>query len=424
MAKKSARVHDRVKSVREEMHESMQFLKEAAVALDYSDREYQLLAGLSREVRVAMPLQRDDGSIETYYGYRVQHHNALGPYKGGLRYHPSVNLNALRWLACLMSLKTALVGLPLGGAKGGIDCDPKLLSRRELRSLTRYFVQKMHRNIGPNLDIPAPDVGTNAQVMAWIQDEYSVIYGYTPGVVTGKPTLVGGAAGRESATGRGLGIVMQQYAHHRADELPNKTAVIQGFGNVGLYAAMDLMNRGVKIIAVSDSSGGVTNKAGIDVQQLVKHKNATGSVLGFDGARDIDHQALLKLKCNFLVLAALSSVVDEALARRLKADVVVEGANNPVTYAGDLVLRDRDIIVLPDILASTGGVVVSYFEWVQNIQHMPWSEEQITEELTSRLASACDAVFAVATGQNCSLREAAHRIATERLKEALWITAF
>lgn len=411
-------------SIQDDMHESMYFLKEAAVALEYDDREFSLLAGLSREVRVAMPLQRDDGSIQTYYGYRVQHHNALGPYKGGLRYHPSVNLNELRWLACLMSLKTALVELPLGGAKGGIDCDPKQLSRRELRSLTRYFVQKLHRNIGPNLDIPAPDVGTDAQVMAWIQDEYSVIYGYTPGVVTGKPTLVGGAAGRESATGRGIGIVMQEYAHHRADELQGKTVVIQGFGNVGRHAASDLTDRGVKIIAVSDSSGGIINKAGLDVKLLVKHKDKTGSVLGFDGAEEIENQALLMLKCNYLVLAALGGAVDETLASRLKAEIVVEGANNPVAYAGDLALRDRGIVVLPDILASTGGVVVSYFEWVQNIQHMPWSEDDITAGLTARLTKACDGVFAVATGQNCSLREAAHRIATKRLKDALWITSF
>ncbi len=411
-------------SIQGDMHESMRFLKEAAVALEYDDREFSLLAGLSREVRVAMPLQRDDGSIQTYYGYRVQHHNALGPYKGGLRYHPSVNLNELRWLACLMSLKTALVELPLGGAKGGIDCDPKLLSRRELRSLTRYFVQKLHRNIGPNLDIPAPDVGTDAQVMAWIQDEYSVIYGYTPGVVTGKPTLVGGARGRESATGRGIGIVMQEYAHHRADELLGKTAVIQGFGNVGRHAASDLTDRGVKIIAVSDSSGGIINKAGLDVKRLVKHKDKMGSVLGFDSAEEIDNQALLMLKCNYLVLAALGGAVDETQASRLKAEIVVEGANNPVAYAGDLVLRDRGIVVLPDILASTGGVVVSYFEWVQNIQHMPWSEDDITAGLTVRLTKACDGVFAVATGQNCSLREAAHRIATKRLKDALWITSF
>lgn len=407
-----------------DVHESMQFLREASVHLEYDEQEFRLLAGLSREVRVAMPLQRDDGSIETFFGYRVQHHNALGPYKGGLRYHPSVNLNELRGLACLMSLKTALVELPLGGAKGGIDCDPKLLSRRELRSLTRYFVQKLHRNIGPNLDIPAPDVGTNSQVMAWIQDEYSVIYGYTPGVVTGKPPLVGGAAGRESATGRGIGIVLQEYARHRADELPGKTAVIQGFGNVGRHAALNLKDRGVRIIGVSDSSGATYNKKGIDVDALLEHKNKTGSVTDYSNGENTENAALLELTCDYLLLAALGGAVDEALAARLNAHVIVEGANSPVTYAGDLVLRDRDIVVLPDILASAGGVIVSYLEWVQNIQHMPWTEDRITEDLTSRLTKACDRVFAVATGQDCSIREAAHRIATKRLKDALWITAF
>jgi glutamate dehydrogenase (NAD(P)+) len=409
---------------RNDMHEGIQFLKEAAESLEYDEQEFRLLAGLSREVRVAMPLQRDDGTIETFFGYRVQHHNALGPYKGGLRYHPSVNLEELRWLACLMSLKTALVELPLGGAKGGIDCDPKLLSRRELRSLTRYFVQKLHRNIGPNLDIPAPDVGTNAQVMAWIQDEYSVIYGHTPGVVTGKPTLVGGAAGRESATGRGIGVVMQEYARHRADKLPGKTAVIQGFGNVGIHAALDLKDRGLRIIAVSDSAGGIYNKQGIDVAALAEHKRTTTSVAGFAGAEEIGNEDLLKLPCDFLLLAALGGAVDKTLAAKVRAQVIVEGANSPVLHAGDLVLRDRGITVLPDLLANTGGVIVSYYEWIQNVQHMPWPEERITEGMTLTITKACENVFALATGQNCSFREAAHRIATKRLKDALWITAF
>ena len=407
-----------------DLHENVQFLKEAADRLGYDEQEFRLLAGLSREVRVAMPLQRDDGSIEIFYGYRVQHHNALGPYKGGLRYHPSVSLDELRWLACLMSLKTALVELPLGGAKGGIDCDPKLLSRRELRSLTRYFVQKLHRNLGPNLDIPAPDVGTNAQVMAWIQDEYSVIYGYTPGVVTGKPTLVGGAAGRESATGRGLGMVMHEYARHRADKLEGKTAAIQGFGNVGLHTAVDLRDRGVQVIAVSDSSGGIFNNQGIDVEALLGHKRKTGSVIGLEGMEAIEHKDLLELPCTYLVLAALGGAVDKSVAKKVKAEVVVEGANSPVTYAGDLILRDKGIVVLPDILASTGGVVVSYFEWVQNLQRLPWSEEQVNEGLATRITKACDNTFAVATGQECSYREAAHQIATKRLKDALWTTAF
>lgn len=407
-----------------DVHDNSQFLKEAAGRLGYDNQEFRLLAGLSREVRVAMPLQRDDGSIEIYYGYRVQHHNALGPYKGGLRYHPSVNLEELRWLACLMSLKTALVELPLGGAKGGINCDPKTLSRRELRSLTRYFVQKLHRIIGPNLDIPAPDVGTNAQVMAWIQDEYSVIYGYTPGVVTGKPTLVGGAVGRESATGNGLGMVMHEYARHRADDLQGKSAVIQGFGNVGRHAALSLRDRGLRITAVSDSTGAVFNSAGLEVDALLHHKQETGSVVAFKQAETIENRELLGLPCDYLVLAALGGTVDRTVAKQVRASVVVEGANSPVTYAADEILRDRGIIVLPDILASTGGVIVSYFEWVQNLQRLPWTEDQVQEGLASKIKKACDNVFAVATGQECSYREAAHEIATRRLKDALWVTSF
>lgn len=404
--------------------DNARFLAEAAKHLGYGEQEVRLLAGLSREIRVELPLQRDDGSFEIFFGYRVQHHNALGPYKGGLRYHPSVNLEEMRWLACLMSLKTALVELPLGGAKGGIDCDPKQLSRRELRSITRYFVQKMHRNIGPNIDIPAPDVGTDAQVMAWIQDEYSVIYGHTPGVVTGKPELVGGSPGRESATGDGLGVVMHEYARHRADELQGKTAAIQGFGNVGRFAASDLRNRGMLIVAVSDSTGAVHNDAGIDVEALLAHKTETGSVTGFKDAETMEGGALLELPCNYLVLAALGGAVDATGATKVKAEVVVEGANSPVTYDGDKLLRDRGVIVLPDILANTGGVIVSYFEWVQNLQHLPWPREQVQAEMVSRLTNACDHVFALATGQECSYREAAHQIATRRLKEALWVTSF
>ena len=404
--------------------DNSRFLKEAAGRLGYGEHEFRLLAGLSREVRVALPLQRDDGSIEIYYGYRVQHHNALGPYKGGLRYHPSVDLEELRWLACLMSLKTALVELPLGGAKGGINCNPKTLSRRELRSLTRYFVQKLHRNIGPNLDIPAPDVGTNAQVMAWIQDEYSVIYGYTPGVVTGKPTLVGGAVGREGATGNGLGMVMHEYARHRADNLQAKTAAIQGFGNVGRHAALNLRDRGVLVIAASDSTGGVYNKAGLDIDALVDHKQKTGSVVSFKKAETIENKELLQLPCDYLVLAALGGAVDATIAQKLRAAVVVEGANSPVTFAGDEILRERGVAVLPDILASTGGVIVSYFEWVQNLQRLPWTEDQVIKSLQAKITTACDNVFAVATGQECSYRDAAHEIATKRLKDALWVTAF
>lgn len=400
------------------------FLKEATDSLGYGQQEFLLLSGVSREIRVELPLQRDDGSIEIFYGYRVQHHNALGPYKGGLRYHPTVDIETIRQLACLMSLKTALVELPLGGAKGGIDCDPKQLSRRELQSLTRYFTQKIHRDIGPNLDIPAPDVGTNAQVMAWIQDQYSSIYGYSPAVVTGKPVHIGGSAVRESATGRGVAIVINEYARHRAEELRGKTAVIQGFGEVGRHAAIDLQERGVAILAVSDSRGGITNKDGLDISSLIEHQKEAGTVVGFEGADPIDRDKVLELRCDFLIPAALGGVIDKSLAKKIKAEIVVEGANAPTTYDGDAILRERGITVLPDILANAGGVIVSYFEWVQNIQQLPWNDERVAEGLLAKLGFACENVFAVATGQDCSCRAAAYQIATKRLKDALWTTSF
>lgn len=267
-------------------------------------------------------------------------------------------------------------------------------------------------------------LGTTAFLSMWVQDEYSVIYGYTPGVVTGKPIMVGGAAGREGATGRGIGIVLQEYARHRAEEIPGKTAVIQGFGNVGSHAALDLQDRGISVISASDSSGGIFDPAGFDIRALFEHKKKTGSVLDFEGSQAIEHDPQLELQCDILVLAELGGAIDETQAASLRAQVIVEGANSPVTYDADLVLRDRGVVVLPDILANTGGVIVSYLEWVQNVQHLPWTADRINRELSEKLTKACDSVFAVATGLNCSFREAAHRIATKRLKDALWITSF
>jgi glutamate dehydrogenase (NAD(P)+) len=400
------------------------YLKAACDRLGYDEQVFQLLAGTSREIRVELPLLRDDGSIETFFGYRIQHHNALGPYKGGLRFHPTVEADEMRWLACLMSLKSALIGLPLGGAKGGIDCDPKSLSRRELQSLTRRFTQRLHRNIGPNLDIPAPDVGTNEQVMAWIHDEYSTIYGYTPAVVTGKPILVGGSEGRRAATGRGVGIVMQEYAHHRADTLAGKTAIVQGFGNVGQYAALDLSARGVKITAAIDSQGAIGSAEGLNVAALIKHKTETGTVAGFDGGETAAADAIILQKCDYLIPAALGGTINTDIAQKLNAQVVVEAANNPVSPDADHILNSRNVVVLPDILVNAGGVIVSYFEWVQNLQQMPWPVEKIDTELSARLSKACDRVFAVSTGQDCSYRTAAYEIATRRLKDAIWTTVF
>jgi glutamate dehydrogenase (NAD(P)+) len=400
------------------------FLERACQQLGYEDRTYEVLLIASREIRVELPLRKDDGSIVVYNAYRVQHHNARGPYKGGLRFHPEIDMAKIRGLACLMSLKTALVDIPLGGAKGGIDCDPSALSDRELEVLTRKFVQKMHRNLGPNVDIPAPDVGSNAQVMAWIQDEYSKVYGYTPAVVTGKPIVMGGSQGREEATGVGVGIVLQEYSRHRALDLAGKTVAIQGFGNVGRHTARVLRDLRMKVIAVSDVRGGIFAGDGLALEAVLAHQERAGTVVGAPGAGAIDNQALLELQCDFLIPAALGSVINESNGNRVRARAVVEAANCPVTHLGDATLRERGIPVLPDILVNAGGVIVSYFEWVQNLQQFSWPLEVVRERQQEKLREAARAVFRVAEERACSHREGAYQIATDRLKEAFFAAGF
>lgn len=404
--------------------DGIRFLKDACRRLDIDPELTGILISPSREIRVELPIRRDDGSITHFSGYRVQHDNALGPYKGGLRYHPNVTIEELRWLACLMSLKTALVQLPLGGAKGGIDCDPRLLSSTELQQLTRYFVRKMHRNFGPNIDIPAPDVGTDPSVMAWFHDEYSVLYGYSPAAVTGKPVLIGGCEGRESATGEGVGIVMHEYAKHRAEQLEDRTAVVQGFGKVGLHAALDLESRGMRVIAVSDSRGAIQNSNGIDIEKLIRHKEETGSVAAFTEAESISHADLFTLDCDYLVPAAVGGDVTEAVAQEISAKVVVEAANNALSYEASKLLEANGITVLPDILVNSGGVIVSYFEWVQNLQQTRWKRDHVSAELQATLQNACTRVFALETGKKCGFRAAAFDIAVSRLRDAICTIMF
>ena len=385
------------------------FLRRACTRLGYDEQTYQILLIASREIRVELPMRRDNGNTVVYNGYRVQHHSSRGPFKGGLRFHPDINMEETRGLACLMTLKTALMDVPLGGAKGGIDCDPSTLGERELETLTRKFVQKMHRNIGPNLDIPAPDMGSNPQVMAWILDEYSKIYGYSPAVVTGKPVVVGGSEGRLEATGRGVGIVMNEYAAHRGESLENKTAVIQGFGNVGSHAAQYLGELGMRIIAVSDVQGGVFNAQGLRVEELLAHLKSAGTVAGFKGAEPISNEALLELECDYLIPAALGGVIGKFNANQIKAKAIVEGANGPVTHFGDQILNERGIPILPGILANAGGVVVSYFEWVQNLQQFSWPLETVRQRLQEKLTSAARNVFSLAQEQSCPCRDSAYQ---------------
>ena len=400
------------------------FFQTACSQLDYRDEIFQLLLVASREIRLELPLRRDDGSIVVYNAYRVQHNNTRGPYKGGLRYHPSVTMEDMRGLACIMSLKTSLMDIPLGGAKGGIDCDPSSLSERELEELTRKFTMKIHRNIGPNIDIPAPDIGTNARIMAWIQSEYSKIYGHTPAVVTGKPIVLGGSEGREEATGRGVSIVLQEYSRHHAISLAGKTVAIQGFGNVGSNVARILDTLGVHVIAVSDSRGGVFNPSGLNLEKVAATRRKSGSVVGTEDTESIDNETLLELECDYLIPAALGQVIDGENAGNIRAGVIVEAANSPITHEAHDILSDRGVPVLPDILVNAGGVVVSYFEWVQNLQQFSWPVETIQLRLQEKLQAAANKIFTMVDAEKCTYRCAAYKVATERLKEAFFATGF
>jgi glutamate dehydrogenase (NAD(P)+) len=401
------------------------FLLEACEALGYDRSTYEVLLIAAREIRVQLPLRKDDGSVVVYNGYRCQHHNARGPYKGGLRYHPDVTPEDVRGMACLMTLKTSLVDLPLGGAKGGIDCDPHSLTSRELETLTRKYVEKLHRYLGPNLDIPAPDVGTNAQVMAWIQDEYSKIYGYTSAVVTGKPLETGGSQGREEATGRGVAIVMRECARRAQASLENKTVAIQGFGNVGSHTARILAEEAhMKIIAVSDVRGGIYHPDGFSIGEVLAHNKKAGSVVGFPGVQEISNEALLAMECDYLVPAALGGVINETNAAAVRAKVIAEAANAPVTDAANRLLRARGVTILPSILVSSGGVTVSYFEWVQNLQQFSWSLQTVRQRLEEKMTTAAQTVFERAAECKCTFREAAYQIATRRLKDALYAAGF
>ena len=400
------------------------FLERACHQLGYNDSTYRVLLVADREIRVKLLHRKPDGGVVVYNAYRVQHSDVRGPYKGGLRYHPTVDIQEARGLARLMSLKTSLVDIPLGGAKGGIDCDVSSLTELELEALTRKFVEKMHRNIGPSIDIPAPDVGTNGQTMAWIQDEYSKIYGHSPAVVTGKPIVTGGSKGREEATGRGVVIVMSKYAEHIGETLVGKTVALQGFGNVGRFAAEKLVAEGAIVVAVSDVHGGVARSSGLNIEQLEAHHKLAGTVCGFAGTEAIDNEALLATECDYLIPAALGGAITEANAPNIRAKVVVEAANSPITHIADELLGKRGIVVLPDILANAGGVTVSYFEWVQNLQQMSWDLEAVRGHLLRKLDIACGEVFERASSEACSLRDASYQIAAERLKEAAYITGF
>jgi glutamate dehydrogenase (NAD(P)+) len=373
-----------------------------------------------RSLSVAIPIHCDDGSTRVFQGYRVQHHLSLGPTKGGIRYHPEVALGEVAALAMWMSWKCALTNLPYGGAKGGVNCDPRALSLNELERITRRFTQEIIPFIGPQVDIPAPDLGTNEQTMAWMMDTYSVHMGCSvPGVVTGKPVLLGGSVGRREATGRGVGYLVNRAMDVIGLEAGKATAVVQGFGNVGSVAAFSLAKYGVKIIAVSDALGGVFNAKGLDLWELEKHLARTKSVSAFPGAEPITNEQLLLTPCDVLVPAALERQITEANADKIRCRILAEGANGPTTPEADRIIDQRpEIFVIPDILCNAGGVVVSYFEWVQDLQSFFWNESEVVDKLFRILETAFTQTLTLSRKNKISMRMAALVLGIQRVHQA------
>src|SRR3972149_1277535 len=372
-----------------------------------------------RALCVTMPIRMDNGDVHVFQGFRVQHDTSLGPTKGGVRYHPGVNLGEVAALAMNMTWKCALVGLPYGGAKGGIRCNPKNMSRKELQRLTRRYTAEIFPLIGPDHDIPAPDVGTDEQVMAWMMDTYSHQRGYpVPGVVTGKPVCIGGSLGREEATGRGGVHVTIEAMNHLGIKSEDTTSVVQGFGNVGSITARFLTEAGIRVIAVSDSSCGIYNESGLNIADVTAYKKSKHTLEGYPDGEMITNEELLESECTVVIPAALSGQIREDNAHKIRCRMVVEGANNPTTKEGDRILKERDIFVVPDILANSGGVIVSYFEWVQDLQKYFWKEKEINEKLQDIIITAFNRVLRYSLSENTDMRMSSMAIALRRLADA------
>ncbi len=397
---------------------------QSAERLKLNPEVVDLLRTSWREVRAQLPVRMDDRKLRIFEGYRVQHNGARGPYKGGVRFHPQADLDEVRALAMLMTYKCALMELPFGGAKGGVMCDPTRMSETELNRLTRAYTQHIGMVLGISRDIPAPDMGTNAQTMAWMMDAYGQRYGYTPGIVTGKPVELGGSHGRDQATGRGVAVCMRQYAKHEGVDPRDIRVVIQGYGNVGSWTARIATEFGFRIIAVSDVKGGIANPDGLDIPTLDQWFAVAGSVAGFEGGEPITNEQLLEMECDYLVPAALGEVITGENAPRICARAVIEAANHPVTPDGDEVLNARRIPVLPDILVNAGGVTVSYFEWTQNIQQFRWPLEMVNMELEKRMIVAFDDLMGRASREGTLPRQAAFDIGVERVGKAILLRGF
>jgi glutamate dehydrogenase (NAD(P)+) len=375
-----------------------------------------------RAMIVSVPTRMDDGRVHVFTGYRVQHNDVLGPFKGGIRYHPEVNLGEVSALAMWMTWKCSLVGLPLGGAKGGVTCDPAELSRNELQSLTRRYTAEILNFIGPEVDVPAPDMGTNEQVMAWIMDTYSQHKGHAvPEVVTGKPVAIGGTHGRREATGRGIVYMITEAANYLGIGITGCTAVVQGFGNVGSVVTQELARLGVRVIGVSDRTGGYFDAKGLPVEKLLEVADKNHSLEGCTYGEKITNEELLELKCDILVPAALEMQITEENAGRLQCRILAEGANGPTTLEADSILAQKNVFVIPDILANAGGVVVSYFEWVQDLQNFFWTEDEVNKKLRDILTKAFHEVLNLSLKDDVGMRSAALMIGIKRVATAmLW----
>lgn len=371
-----------------------------------------------REIKVECSIPKDDGSLATFVGFRIQHDNARGPMKGGIRYHPEVDPDEVNALAQLMTWKTAVAAIPYGGAKGGIGCNPRELSMSELERLTRVFTQKIHDLIGIHRDVPAPDMGTNSQTMAWILDEYSKFHGHSPAVVTGKPIDLGGSLGREAATGLGVFFATEALLAEHGKSISNMKFAIQGFGNVGSWAAKFFHEHGGKVVAVSDITGAIKNPNGIDIPALLKYKKSNKSLNDFQGGNAMDLNDLLVHECDVLVPCALGGVLNKENAADVKAKFIIEAANHPTDPEADEILSKKGVVILPDIYANSGGVTVSYFEWVQNIQGFMWEEEKVNHELKRYMMSAFKDIKAMCQTHNCNLRMGAFTLGVNRVAQA------
>jgi glutamate dehydrogenase/leucine dehydrogenase len=403
------------------LENALKSLDEAAAILNIDPNIHEVLRQPKRVVVVSVPIKRDDGSIKVFTGVRVQHTNARGPYKGGVRYYPSVDVDEVTALAMLMTWKCAVVDLPYGGAKGGVACNPKELSKNELERITRRYTAMIYEVIGPYVDIPGPDVYTDAQTMAWMVDTYSQMRGVlTPEVATGKPVSLYGSLGRHDATSRGLVYTVKEFMKTVNKPLKDARIAIQGYGNVGYNAAKILHEEyGAKIVAVSDSKGGIYSEKGLIPQKVMEHKEKTGSVVGFNGAKQITNEEVLTTPCDILIPAALENAVTKQIAEKINASAVAEGANGPTTPEADKVLKERGIVVIPDILANAGGVTVSYFEWVQNLKRETWTLEEVHAKLEAKMVKGFRDVLEASRKYEVTMRQAAMAVAVQKVAEAI-----